>query len=84
MKKLSKIKLNQLGRDDMNDREMNMLRGGNNCGCDCGTLEYATTWSKSSSYEVSWTGSDSGDSGNDVCSWEGTGCVYGGSTIPSK
>ena len=34
MKKLSKINLGQLHKNDMADREMNQLRGGNNCGCD--------------------------------------------------
>ncbi|RHH04095.1 rSAM-modified peptide, partial [Bacteroides fragilis] len=33
MKKLSKINLGQLHKNDMADREMNQLRGGNNCGC---------------------------------------------------
>ena len=35
MKKLSKINLGQLHKNDMADREMNQLRGGNNCGCNC-------------------------------------------------
>lgn len=35
MKKLSKIKLTNLSQEDLADREMNALRGGNNCGCGC-------------------------------------------------
>ena len=35
MKKLAKISLAQLYKNDMAAREMNMLRGGNNCGCRC-------------------------------------------------
>ena len=35
IKKLSRISLGKLYQDDMAAREMNMLRGGNNCGCGC-------------------------------------------------
>lgn len=35
MKKLSKIKLNQLNKAELSEREMNRLLGGENC-CICG------------------------------------------------
>ena len=35
MKKLSKLKLNQLSDANLRDREMNGLRGGGNCYCSC-------------------------------------------------
>lgn len=35
MKKLSKLKLNQLSDANLRDREMNGLRGGNTCTCSC-------------------------------------------------
>ena len=82
MKKLSKINLGQLHKNDMADREMNQLRGGNNCGCNC-RFDDLTEQSvpKSTIYEFSWAeGYYDGDS--TVCSWEGSNCVYGGSKVP--
>ena len=35
MKKLGKLKLNQISKADMEKREMNLLRGGDRC-CICG------------------------------------------------
>lgn len=35
MKKLEKLKLHQLNQVEMDARSMNMIRGGNNCGCGC-------------------------------------------------
>jgi len=35
MKKICKLKLNQLSKNDMEKREMNNLRGGDCCGCGC-------------------------------------------------
>ena len=35
MKKLSKLKLNQLSDANLRDREMNGLRGGGTCACSC-------------------------------------------------
>ena len=35
MKKICKLKLNQLSKNDMEKREMNNLRGGGDC-CGCG------------------------------------------------
>ena len=82
MKKLSKINLGQLHKNDMADREMNQLRGGNNCGCNC-KFDNGETGSvpKSTIYEFSWT-QGVVDEGSDICSWEGSSCVYGGSKVP--
>lgn len=79
MKKLSKISLGKLYQDDMAAREMNMLRGGNNCGCGCNGPS-----SKEDNYTANWSRNIvAGDSV--VCSWEGSGdvTVYGGSTVPA-
>jgi natural product precursor len=35
MKKLEKLKLNQLSKAEMEKREMNHLKGGDCCGCGC-------------------------------------------------
>jgi natural product precursor len=35
MKKLSKLKLNVLNEQSLEERQMNALRGGVNCGCSC-------------------------------------------------
>ncbi|GHV59213.1 hypothetical protein FACS1894182_12960 [Bacteroidia bacterium] len=35
MKTLSKIKLNQFCKDELDQRQMNALRGGCCCNCDC-------------------------------------------------
>ena len=35
MKTLSKIRLTQLGKDELQTREMNLVRGGKDCGCRC-------------------------------------------------
>jgi len=78
MKKLTKISLGQLHKDDMAAREMDMLRGGNNCGCGC-----AGPSGKSANYSANWE--DNYVGGNSiVCSWEGGGslCIYGGNRVP--
>lgn len=83
MKKLSKINLGQLHKNDMADREMNQLRGGNNCGCDC-TFDAgieSSSAAKSQVYEFSWA-EGYYDDDSTVCSWEGSNCVYGGSKVP--
>ena len=79
MKKLAKISLGQLYKDDMAAREMNMLRGGNNCGCGC--LSQGTNF-KSNIYESNWEFCII-ENDSDICSWEGNGeiTVYGGSTV---
>lgn len=79
MKKLTKISLGQLHKDDMAAREMNMLRGGNNCGCGC-----EGSSSKSANYSANWKQDYVADNSK-VCSWEGSGevTVYGGSTVPT-
>lgn len=78
MKKLTKISLGQLYKDDMAAREMNMLRGGNNCGCGCNGPS-----SKEYNYSFNWEDSYVADD-SVVCSWEGSGevTVYGGSIVP--
>ncbi|MBC5643432.1 TIGR04149 family rSAM-modified RiPP [Parabacteroides segnis] len=35
MKTLSRLKLNQLNAEELEQRQMNALRGGYNCGCGC-------------------------------------------------
>ena len=35
MKTLKKIKLHNIAQENLADREMNILRGGNNCNCGC-------------------------------------------------
>lgn len=79
MKKLTKISLGQLHKDDMAAREMNMLRGGNNCGCHCSGPS-----PKEANYSANWK-DDYVAGGSIVCSWEGSGAVtvYGGSTVPT-
>lgn len=79
MKKLTKISLGQLHKDDMAAREMNMLRGGNNCGCGCKGPS-----SKEDNYSANWK-KEYVPSNSVVCSWEGSGAVtvYGGSTVPT-
>ena len=80
MKKLSKISLGKLYQDDMTAREMNMLRGGNNCGCGCLQLG---TFHKSNHYELNWE-DEIIDNDSEHCSWEGSGevSVYGGNIVP--
>ena len=80
MKKLAKISLGQLYKDDMAAREMNMLRGGNNCGCNCSNLGPGAT---ENLYSFAWE-NNSIDDGSHICSWEGNGeiTVYGGNTVP--
>ena len=79
IKKLSRISLGKLYQDDMAAREMNMLRGGNNCGCSCSN----SLISKSSTYDANWA-CNFVDNGSEVCSWEGSGdvTVYGGNIVP--
>lgn len=81
MKKLTKISLGKLYQDDMAAREMNMLRGGNNCGCGCSSSSGGLT--KAATYEVNWQRNQI-DNGSTICSWEGSGevTVYGGSIVP--
>lgn len=79
MKTLKKIKLTQLSTASLEERTMNQIRGGNNCGCGCN--EEAT---KASNYNFNWSGNMYSTGGNIICSWEGSGSVnvYGGSKAP--
>jgi natural product precursor len=61
MKKLSKIKLNQFSKDELDQRKMNALKGGctcwTTCNCPCGTVGLPTIGSaqegvNNPSYEV--------------------------------
>lgn len=78
MKKLTKINLAKLYKDDMAGREMNMLRGGNNCGCYCGD-----SISREYNYSTNWSSNTVAGNSN-YCSWEGSGTVtvYGGNIVP--
>ena len=81
MKKLSKISLGQLYKNDMAAREMNMLRGGKNCGCNC----YESLISKHAAFDAN---AHVGfvENGSTICSWSagGDATVYGGSTVPNN
>ena len=79
MKKLKKIKLNQLNHAEMEDRAMNMLRGGNTCGCGCDGPS-----GDEDNYSSNWDGNLYSPGGNQHCSWPGSGdvTVYGGSKAP--
>lgn len=78
LKSLKRLKLNQLNHAEMEDRAMNMLRGGNTCGCGCHTT------SADSNYNANWDGNKYSPGGNKYCSWPGSGdvIVYGGSKAP--
>ena len=57
MKTLSKIRLTQLGKDELQTREMNAVRGGVKCSCFCiGVCECSVSWMYASSVE--WDGYD--------------------------
>jgi len=46
-KKLSKLKLNQLSKSELDERAMNVLKGGNAPGCSCGGTNYSLSLWKS-------------------------------------
>lgn len=50
MKKLGKIKLNQLNEVDVNEKEMNRLIGGRNC-CTCGCNTSPSTDNNLANYD---------------------------------
>lgn len=78
MKKLSKISLGQLYKNDMAAREMNMLRGGYTCGCGC-----VGTSSKKDNYYANIEKNIVTDDAI-ICNWSGDNAtVYGGSTVPA-
>jgi natural product precursor len=64
MKKLTKLKLNVLSDANLQEREMNRLKGGNTCGCSC----YYEGTSKGSS------SSDNRDANRDTGSASPVGC----------
>lgn len=59
MRKIGKIKLNQFGQDELDQRRMNALKGGCDCSskctssCSCGSEE-----SFDSNYDLNYDGSD--------------------------
>lgn len=83
LKSLKKLKLNQLNHAEMEDRTMNMLRGGNTCGCGC-NYEQDGGSSKADNYNSNWDGNQYSPGGSIICSWPGDGgvTVYGGSKAP--
>lgn len=67
MKKLSKLKLNQLVNANLNEEEMNILRGGaGNCCCGCqGSSTTATNNSWNNADDLSSPGCTTGSSTSD-------------------
>lgn len=51
MKTLSRLKLNQLNAEELEQRQMNALRGGYNCACGCNSYDLIES-SVSHSYQV--------------------------------
>lgn len=82
MKKLKKLNLHQLNQVEMDNRTMNMIRGGNNCGCGCSPAD------KETNFDANWSKDLYSPGGSVVCSWEGGYnstdgvIVYGGSKMP--
>lgn len=82
MATLKKLKLTQLGQQELAERQMSQIRGGNNCGCEC-----AGSSSKSTNHSANWDNnlSSPNPGGGGWCSWEGDSdegaLVYGGSHI---
>ncbi|MDR0835307.1 MAG: TIGR04149 family rSAM-modified RiPP [Tannerella sp.] len=63
MKKLSMLKLNQLSKAELEKREMNLLMGGECCGCGCNGSS-----STSANYTANYyAGYSQSDGGNKVC-----------------
>ena len=67
--KLKQLKLNQLSREDLNNRQMKSLKGGNSCGCGC---HYANEPGGASTFDNQNANSASGYAsygGSSLC-WE--------------
>ena len=79
MQTLKKLKLTSLSAANLAEREMNRIRGGNNCGCGCNGSS-----SKADNYSDNWSGNKYSLGGSIICNWEGSGgvTVYGGSKAP--
>jgi natural product precursor len=69
MKQIGKLKLNQLSKAELNEREMNLIKGG---ACGCGCL-YANSGGSSTS---------SNDSANYQSGYTSPGSNYGSSCSP--
>ena len=64
---------------NLSKMKMNMLRGGNTCGCGCDGPS-----GDEDNYSSNWDGNLYSPGGNQHCSWPGSGdvTVYGGSKAP--
>lgn len=98
MKIIEKLKLNQLHKDELSEREMNFLNGGGppgNCVCGCGGPSSTSHNMGANSKEGFTTSIGTGD-GDDACTClgadakaayksptEGTGCTCGCYTLTS-
>lgn len=76
MKKLGKLNLHQLNQVEMNDRTMNMVRGGNRCGCGCEAN------SKNTNSEMNWNNNIITPGSYVVCSLEGEYNISGDDRMP--
>ena len=57
MKKISKLKLNEISNDSLSTRQMRTIKGGNTCTCSC----YWADRGGSSSYDNCFANHDLGD-----------------------
>ena len=75
MKKLSKIRLTQLGKDELQTRQMNTIRGGASYYCEC---MYACTCSVSwlSQGNLLWEGYDLYGMTDSEANWETFNSCY--------
>ena len=61
MKKLGKLKLNHLDKANLENKEMNLLKGGNCCACACaGPSPSATNSSYNDAYDYGQSGGNGG------------------------
>ena len=66
MKKIGKLKLNQIEKKEMGNREMNQLTGGESCGCGCHGSS-STTSNANANWNYSY--SQSGGGNTQCASW---------------
>lgn len=74
MRKLGKLKLTQLNRDELEARQMNALRGGDGWTCACGCEVASTAINRNANSYYGYTstaGWTYGADGNDCCSCTG-------------
>jgi natural product precursor len=75
MKKLGLLKLNQISRAEMDEREMNVLLGGDctSCACGCYVADTYTNANANNSYGYTYSaGFTGGLDGNDACGCSGS------------